>query len=95
MELFSAIAWFFGNLAYAVVNFFYALINPHLWLDWSDKQALVRFIYYGASTELFFVYLLSFVIIAVAGLLHRPFLWGVVRTTEGISCNAFSHGPTS
>ena len=85
MALLSGIGWFIGNLAYAVVNFFTAVLNPHLWLDWSDKQSLVRFIYYGASTELFFVYLFCFIAIVAAGLAHRPFLWGVVRATEGVS----------
>ena len=58
--LLSGILWFVQGLFYSLVNLFTALSNPQLWLDWSDKQALMRFIYYGGSTELFFVFLLFF-----------------------------------
>ena len=81
----SGILWFFHGLLYSVVNLFTAISNPQLWLDWSDKKALMRFIYYGGSTELFFVFLLCFIIIILAGLLSQRFLWGFVRVTEGIS----------
>ena len=83
--LLSGILWFFQGLLYSVVNLFTAISNPQLWLDWSDKKALMRFIYYGGSTELFFVFLLCFIIIILTGLLSQRFLWGFVRVTEGIS----------
>ena len=83
--LLSGILWFVQGLLYSVVNLVTALSNPQLWLDWSDKQALMRFIYYGGSTELFFVFLLLFIIIVAAGLLNSRFMWGFVRATEGIS----------
>ena len=83
--LLSGILWFFQGLLYSVVDLFTAISNPQLWLDWSDKKALMRFIYYGGSTELFFVFLLCFIIIVLAGLLSQRFLWGFVRVTEGIS----------
>ena len=83
--LLSGVLWFFQGLLYSVVNLFNATSNPQLWLDWSDKKALMRFIYYGGSTELFFVFLLCFIIIVLAGLLSQRFLWGFVRVTEGIS----------
>ena len=83
--LLSGILWFFQGLLYSVVNLFTAISNPQLWLDWSDKKALMRFIYYGGSTELFFVFLLCFIILVLAGLLSQRFLWGFVRVTEGIS----------
>ena len=83
--LLSGILWFFQGLLYSVVNLFTAISNPQLWLDWTDKKALMRFIYYGGSTELFFVFLLCFIIIILAGLLSQRFLWGFVRVTEGIS----------
>ena len=83
--LLSGILWFFQGLVYSVVNLFTAISNLQLWLDWSDKKALMRFIYYGGSTELFFVFLLCFIIIVFAGLLSQRFLWGFVRVTEGIS----------
>ena len=83
--LLSGILWFVQGLFYSVVNLFTALSNPQLWLDWSDKQALMRFIYYGGSTELFFVFLLFFIIIVLAGVLNMGFMWSFVRATEGIS----------
>lgn len=83
--LLSGVLWFFQSLLYSVANLFTAISNPQLWLDWSDKKALMRFIYYGGSTELFFVFLLCFIIIILAGLLSQRFLWGFVRVTEGIS----------
>ena len=83
--LLSGILWFVQGLFHAVMNLFTALSSPQLWLDWSDKQALMRFIYYGGSTELFFVFLLCFVLIVVAGVLNSRFMWGFVRVTEGIS----------
>ena len=83
--LLSGVLWFFQGLLYSVVNLFNAISNPQLWLDWSDKKALMRFIYYGGSTDLFFVFLLCFIIIVLAGLLSQRFLWGFVRVTEGIS----------
>ena len=81
----SGVLWLFQNLFASVGNLFTAVSNPHLWLDWSDKQALMRFIYYGASTELFFVFLLSFFIIIAVGLYSPRFMWGFVRISEGLS----------
>ena len=83
--LLSGILWFVQGFFYSVANLVTALSNPQLWLDWSDKQALMRFIYYGGSTELFFVFLLFFIIIVVAGVLNVRFMWSFVRATEGIS----------
>ena len=83
--LLSGILWFVQGLFYAVANLFTAISNPQLWLDWSDKQALMRFIYYGGSTELFFVFLLSFFIIVAVGWFSPRFMWGFVRMSEGLS----------
>ena len=83
--LLSGILWFVQGLFYAVANLFTALSNPQLWLDWSDKQALMRFIYYGGSTELFFVFLLCFFIIVAVGWFSPRFMWGFVRLSEGLS----------
>ena len=58
----SPLMWFFLNLLAVFPNLFSALSQPELWLDWlswgntkEDKQSLMRFIYYGASIELFFI----------------------------------------
>ena len=83
--LLSGILWFVQGLFYAGANLFTAISNPQLWLNWSDKQALMRFIYYGGSTELFFVFLLSFFIIVAAGWFSPRFMWGFVRMSEGLS----------
>ena len=85
LSVLSGLFWFFQNMLYAAVNLVTAVLNPHMWLDWSDKESLIRFVYYGASTELFFVFLLCFIIVILAGLLSQKFLWGVVRVTEGLS----------
>ena len=60
LSVLSGLFWFFQNMLYAAVNLVTAVLNPHMWLDWSDKESLIRFVYYGASTELFFVFLLQF-----------------------------------
>ncbi|MEL6126470.1 MAG: TRAP transporter small permease subunit [Pseudomonadota bacterium] len=78
----DALAWFFGNLFGGIMNLFRAIGDPLAWLNWSDPQALIRFIYYGGSTEFFFVLLDLFLIVLIVGLIRRQFLWGVVRGIE-------------
>ncbi len=78
----EALSWFFIELWSGFSGIFIALANPGAWLGWEDRENLMRFIYYGASSELFFATLSIFVGILIAGLVHRPFLWGVVRTIE-------------
>jgi len=46
--------WLFQSLIFAVYNIGYAVSNPGLWLDWSDKKSIMRFVYYGGSAEFFF-----------------------------------------
>jgi len=79
----DGILWFFKNLAFAFYNLGYAVSHPGQWLNWDDKEALVRFIYYGGSVEFFFVMLLLFVLLTVAGLVWRPVMWRSVRIIEG------------
>lgn len=81
----QAIWWVIASIFGAVVDIYTALANPSLWLDWSDKQALIRFIYFGASTELFFVFFVIFALLVGAGLARPNFLWLIVRSGEGIS----------
>lgn len=81
----DAIVWLFTNIGMALFNLGYALSHPQLWLDWSDGQAMMRFIYYGASSELLFVVLVAFLLVTLAGLWRRPLLWGVVRGLEGFN----------
>lgn len=81
----DGIVWVIRNVGLAFYNVGYAVTHPQLWLDWSDKEALMRFIYYGASVELFFVVLVAFLIVTAIGFWRNSFLWRVVRTFEGIS----------
>ena len=66
----------------AFYNFGYAITHPMLWLDWSNGKAVMRFIYYGASAELFFVTLAAFFVLTVVGMWLNSVLWGVVRGLE-------------
>ncbi len=82
----DALSWLGAQLLQGFVNLYTALSNPMAWLNWvNDPESLVRFIYYGASKEFLFVLLDVFILITVAGLIYRPFLWGVVRLIEGFS----------
>jgi TRAP-type mannitol/chloroaromatic compound transport system permease small subunit len=83
----DGIVWLVQNFALAFVNAFRALLQPGLWLDWSNPESLGRFIYYGASVEFFFVLMAGLLVLTVAGLVHRPLMWGVVRGLE-----AFANG---
>ncbi len=76
---------FFENFFNAFYNLAYVIANPSAWLDWSDKTAMVRFIYYGASSELFFVFMVIFIMVTLLGLIYRRFLWIVMRGLEGFS----------
>ena len=80
----EALVWFFKNIALAFYNFFYAIAHPGLWLDWSDKEAVMRFIYYGGSVEFFFVIFTGFLILTAIGIWRNSVMWGAVRLFEGI-----------
>jgi len=73
------------NIAMSFYNFGYAVSHPQLWLDWSDKQAIMRFVYYGGSAEFFFVVFTAFLLLTAAGLAWRPLMWGTVRLLEGFA----------
>ena len=91
----NAIGWFFAHMIEAYYNFFYAIFNPGQWLSWvptingametHQKEALARFMYYGASVELFFVVLNIFLIVTVVGLFRNNVLWACVRGLEGFA----------
>ncbi|MCY4152128.1 MAG: C4-dicarboxylate ABC transporter permease [Aestuariivita sp.] len=77
--------WFVTQIALSFYNFAAAISQPLLWLDWSNKQAVMRFVYYGASVELFFVVLTTVLSIFLFGVWKRTFLWDVVRGLEGFA----------
>jgi len=79
----DGVLWFFENIGLAAYNLVYALSHPALWLDWSDKQAIMRVIYYGGSVEFFFVVFDLVLIVAIIGFISRPFMWATVRALEG------------
>ena len=81
----NAIGWVAAHVIEAFYNFFYAILHPGQWLNWSDPEALVRFIYYGASVELFFVFLIITAIVVGIGIWRNSFMWGCVRTFESTS----------
>ena len=81
----DAILWFFQNIGLAFYNFGYAITHPSSWLDWSDKEAIMRFVYYGGSVEFFFVVFTFILIIAGFGFWKNSFMWGCVRVMEGFA----------
>jgi len=84
--MFDFILWVLQNLALAPYNLFMAIINPGAWLDWSNPEAVMRFIYYGASVEFFFVVFTSFIVITAVGIVwNREILWFGVRVLEGFA----------
>ena len=91
----NALGWFFANLIEAFYNFFYALFHLSDWLSWvpsingdmatEQKAALMRFIYYGASVELFFVLLVGFLVLTAVGMWKNKIMWACVRGLEGFA----------
>ncbi|WP_158968021.1 TRAP transporter small permease subunit [Chachezhania sediminis] len=81
----TAILWFFTQLGMGFVNLFQAISHPGLWLDWANKEAIMRFIYYGGSTEFFFVVFDIFLVVTIAGFIFPAFMWGCVRGLEGFA----------
>ena len=80
------ILWVLQNIALAPYYLFVAVTNPGAWLDWANPEAVMRFIYYGASVELFFVVFTTFLVISVLGMAwNREILWAAVRVLEGFA----------
>ncbi|MET4102076.1 TRAP-type mannitol/chloroaromatic compound transport system permease small subunit [Roseovarius sp. MBR-78] len=81
----DATLWILQNIGMAFYNLGYAVSHPGLWLDWSDKQAIVRVVYYGGSVEFFFVVFTTFLVLTGIGLWRNGFMWGCVRVLEGFA----------
>ncbi len=81
----DGILWFFQNILTAFYNFGYAVTHPGLWLDWSNPEALIRFIYYGGSVEFFFVVITAFLVLTGIGFWKNNIMWGTVRVLEGLA----------
>ena len=81
----DALIWLGTNIGLGFYNLIYAITHPGLWLDWSNKENLLRFVYYGGSVEFFFVVFDLFLVVTIAGLVWRKFMWGCVRALEGFA----------
>lgn len=81
----AGLYWLASNIVEAFYNFGVAVANPSLWLDWSDKQAIMRFVYYGGSVEFFFVVFTAFLVLTAIGIYSRKFMWGMTRGLEGFA----------
>ena len=85
ITLLHGLQWLAQNIVMAFYNFGYAVLHPQLWLDWSDKQAVMRFVYYGGSVEFFFVIFTTFLIVTAVGFWRNSFMWLCVRVLEGFA----------
>lgn len=81
----NGILWIAENIAMAFYNLGYALTHPASWLAWENRESLARFIYYGGSSEFFFVIFTTFLVITAFGFWNRNILWWAVRILEGIA----------
>lgn len=85
-HLIEFVLWFVTNIVLAPYNLLLAIANPAAWLNWSNPEAVMRFIYYGASVELFFIVFTAFVVVTLMGMFwRRSILWAGVRILEGIA----------
>lgn len=81
----DGVVWIVQNIVMAFYNFGYAVSHPQLWLDWTNKEAVMRFVYYGGSVEFFFVVFAMVLIVTAIGMWRNGFMWGCVRVLEGFA----------
>lgn len=81
----DGVVWFVSGLVLAFRDVFLALSQPGLWLDWSNPEAIMRFIYYGGSAEFLFVVLAALLVLTAVGLWRNSVMWGTVRVLEGFA----------
>ena len=79
------IVWVLTNIAMSFWRIGWAITHPGQWLDWSNGESLVRFIYYGGSVEFFFAVFTTVLVFTIFGLWNRALLWGAVRGLEGFA----------
>ena len=89
-DVFGLLYWLITQVFFSFYNLFYAITHPLSWLNWSDKEALMKFIYYGGSQELFFVFVTLFLFITIIGNFYHKILWFFVRVLEKF-CNKIGH----
>jgi TRAP-type mannitol/chloroaromatic compound transport system permease small subunit len=85
MPMLDALIWLATNIGMGFVNLVRAILTLPGSLNIADPTARINLIYYGASVEFFFIIFDIFLVVLVAGMVWRPFLWGVVRVLEGFS----------
>lgn len=85
----DSIVWVVTNIGMSFYNVGYAIVHSGLWLGWVSgldtteaKQSLMRFIYYGGSTEFFFVVFTAFLLLTIVGILRHRVMWTTVRGLE-------------
>jgi TRAP-type mannitol/chloroaromatic compound transport system permease small subunit len=83
--VYDGFLWFFQNLLLSFYNIGYAVSNPGMWLNWSEKKSIMRFVYYGGSVEFFFAVLLIFLALFIVGVFRPAFMWGNIRLLEGFA----------
>ncbi|GAA3873515.1 TRAP transporter small permease subunit [Celeribacter arenosi] len=83
--IFGALWSLVTNIALGFYNLFYALSHPGQWLNWADKESLLRFVYYGGSKEFLFVFIDIIIVVTLIGFFYRPFLWALVRGIEKVN----------
>ena len=81
----SAVTSFITGIVMGFYNLAYAITHPGSWLDWSNGESLMRFVYYGASAELFYVLFDIFLVLTIVGLIWPRIMWGTVRVLEGFA----------
>lgn len=87
----SGLIWVLREIGMAFYNVAYAITHPVSWLDWifwentaEDKLSLMKFVFYGGSTEFFFVCFTTFLVLTAIGIWRNSFLWAGVRVLEGL-----------
>jgi TRAP-type mannitol/chloroaromatic compound transport system permease small subunit len=83
--IWDGLIWVFHNILMAFQNMAYAVSHPSEWLDWTNKESIMRFVYYGGSVEFFFVVFTIFLIFLVIGIINNRVMWGCVRVLEGFA----------
>ncbi len=81
----DAVTWFLQGIWSGFAGLIYVLTHLGTVLDFSNKENIMRVIYYGASVELFFVFFNTFIIVFAIGLFSRAFLWRVTIGLEGFA----------
>jgi len=81
----DAVVWILQGMWSGLAGLAYVLTHPATVFDFSDKQNLMRVVYYGASVELFFAIFNIVLAVFIIGIFQREFLWRVVSGMEAFT----------